>query len=110
MNHTLQDIYASNLLWGQNFGYPLRDPKPSDKFDLESLQIGDVGYINNYSEFKWLFNIRSLLKELLEGGIQNLTFNEPASNWVFDIKKVLMVGVKQTLEEPRYNFHVPLEV
>ena len=104
MNHTLQDIYASNLLWGQNFGYPLRDPKPSDKFDSEGLRIGDVGYINDYGEFKWLFSIRSLPKELLEGGIQNLTFDEPASNRVFDVEKVLMAGVKQTLEEPRYDY------
>jgi len=54
-----QGVYATNLQ--QNRGYPLRIPKPSAKlgspYDKEGLQIGDVGYVNDYGEFIRLFNI-----------------------------------------------------
>ena len=102
MSRTPQDIYASNLLRGQTFGYPLRDPKPSDKFDFEGLRIGDVGYIDDYGEFNWVFHISSLPKGLLEGGMQNLPLDQPVGKQVFDTEKVFVAGVKQILKEPRY--------
>ena len=109
MSRTPQDIYASNLLRGQSFGYPLRDPKPNDKSDLEGFRIGDVGYIDDYGEFNWIFNIRSLPKELLEDGIHNLPLDLPAGKQAFTAEKVFMAGVKQVLEEPRY-IHIIVNV
>ena len=100
MSRTPQDIYASNLLHGQRFGYPLRDPKPNDKFDLEGFRIGDVGYIDDYGEFNWVFHISSLPKEFLESGVQNLPLDQPAGKWAFNAGTVFKAGVKQVLEQP----------
>ena len=102
MNRSPQDVYASNLLRVQSFGYPLRNPKPKDKFDPEGFRIGDVGYVDDYGEFNCIFNISSLPKELLEDGTQNLPCVGPASKEGFDTGKVLKAGVKQILKEPRY--------
>ena len=105
MSHrTPQDVYASNLLRVQNFGYPLRNPKPEDRFDPEGFRIGDVGYVDDYGKFNKVFNISSLPKELLEDGIQSLPLDQPVGEEAFDTGKIFRAGVKQLLEEPRY-FH-----
>ena len=56
MSRTPQEIYASNLLCEQTFGYPLRNPIPGGS-NADGLRIGDVGYINTHGEFKAIFNM-----------------------------------------------------
>ena len=102
MNRTPQDVYASNLLREQSSGYPLRIPKPTDKSHLEGLQIGDVGYIDDYGEFNVVFNINFLPRELLEDGVQNFPLIQPVGKVAFDTGHVFKAGVKQILKDPRY--------
>ena len=88
MNHrTPQNIYASNLLRVQSFGYPLRNPKPKDKFDPEGFRIGDVGYVDDYGKFNCVFNISFLPKELLKDDIQSLPLDQPASEEHLTLEK-----------------------
>ena len=105
MDKTPQDIYASNLLREQNYGYPLRNPRPKDKFENEGLRVGDVGYVDKHGEFKLVFNIHSP-----PGKHQNRTLkislSPPAAQQVFDPDTVLMAGVERELRpwaesEPR---------
>ena len=95
MDRTLQDVYASNLLRGQQFGYPLRNPEPNDASDLEGYQIGDVGYVGDYGDFNQVCNLIELHKELQEPLRQS-------SRKMFQAETVLKAGVRQTLKEPRY--------
>ena len=101
MNRTPQHAYASSLLREQNFGYPLRNPRPNDKADLEGFQIGDVGHVDENGRFHPVLNIGSPPKEL-QGQIQRFHFVPPVGELAFKPKKVFMAGVKRTLEQPRY--------
>ena len=98
MSRTPQDIYASNLLRRQSFGYPLRNPRPKDRFSsLEGFRIGDVGHIDENGEFNVLFNITSppeTLQNLLAPGFD---LAQPPAKPAFNAGKIFMAGVKRKL-------------
>ena len=105
MSRIPQDVYASNLLRRQSFGYPLRNPRPKDKSNQESFRIGDVGHVDENGEFNILFNISFLPKELQD---PDWYFDpaQPAAKPAFSADKIFMTGVKQNLgprsqSEPR---------
>ena len=95
MDRTPQDVYASNLLREQHFGYPLRKPEPKDASDFEGYRIGDVGYVGHYGDFNRVCNLIELHQELQEP-LRRFSGKE------FPAEMVLKAGVKQTLKEPRY--------
>ena len=112
---THQHVYAANLR--QNFGYPLRNPKPNSRLGQpyvnEGFQIGDVGYVDDYGEFIWLFNIKFPLpgKEKLPEEFHDRSLNppdeliefaQPVAEQAIKLEKVFMAGVVPNLEEPRY--------
>ena len=103
MGSNPQHIYASNLLRQQSFGYPLRNPRPKDKFDPEGFRIGDVGHVDGNGKFNLVLNICSPPKEL-EGQIPSFHLVQPVGEPAFKPKKVLMAGVKRILKEPRYRY------
>ena len=108
MPRALQDVYASNLLRAQNFGYPLGDPRPKYESDLEGLQVGDVGYVDDYGEFNSAFNISSPPKEL-QGKIPGFHFSYPISTPAFPSGTVFMAGVKRIPDYPRYR-HTTVDI
>ena len=59
MDEAPQNLYAKNLR--QPYGYPLWSPKPKpglpSSYEEHGLQIGDVGYVNEFGMFEVLFNI-----------------------------------------------------
>ncbi|KAG6369265.1 hypothetical protein JVT61DRAFT_15509 [Boletus reticuloceps] len=109
---THQHVYATNLR--QNFGYPLRNPKPNSRlgqpYVKEGLQIGDVGYVDDYGEFIRLFNIKFPLpnKEKLPEEFHNrslnppdnlIEFTEPVAEQALWPGKVFKSGVNQNLKD-----------
>ena len=95
MDSTPQHVYASNLLRRQSFGYPLRNPRAKDKFDLEGFpQIGDVGYVDSYGEFNVVFNVMSPPKEL-QGQALNFHLTQPVAKLAFNPDTIFMAGVER---------------
>ena len=97
MNRTPQDVYASNLLREQHFGYPLRNPEPNNTSDsdTEGIRIGDVGYVGDYGDFNRVCNLIGHHTELQKPLHQFARKTFPA-------EKVLTAGVKRILEDPKY--------
>lgn len=110
MNRTPQHVYASNLLREQRFGYPLRNPRPKDKFDEEGFQIGDVGYIDKNGKFNWVLHISSPPQEL-QDRIQGFHVLQPVYEPAFGAKKVFTAGVQRdpVAGKSRY-FHIPVDI
>ena len=103
MSRTPQDVYASNLLREQSFGYPLRDPT-SQSSNLEGCQIGDVGYVDALGEFKVVLNICSSVEEQ-QGRALGFDIDQPYAKPAFDARQVFMAGVVRknlVVEAPRY--------
>ncbi|KAG6369268.1 hypothetical protein JVT61DRAFT_15513 [Boletus reticuloceps] len=110
---TPQHVYAANLK--QEFGYPLRTPKPNSRlgqpYVKEGLQIGDVGFVDDDGEFIWLFNSKFPLSdsdklEKLPEEFHNRTltppdtfieFPEPVLKHGFDPETVFTFGVERNL-------------
>ena len=109
MRRAHQHVYASNLLRGQDFGYPLRNPKPDDKSAQEGLQVGDVGHVDENGKFHQILNIRCLPQEL-QGRIPGFNLVQPVGELEFKPKKVIVAGVKRiaTRSQPRY-LHVTVD-
>ena len=93
MSCTLQDVYASNLLRRQRIGYPLRNPRPKDKFDPEGFQVGDVGYVDDNGRFNPLFNIQSLPEQLQDRCPNFPLGNQPLGEPELGAGTVIMAGV-----------------
>ena len=102
MRRTRQDVYASNLLRAQDFGYPLRHPRPKDKSDSEGLQVGDVGYVDGDGKFNWVLSIR-FPPERLQDQIPSFDLALPVGGQEFKPGEVFMGGVKRILDHPRYR-------
>ena len=92
MSYTPQDIYASNLLREQRFGYPLRNPN-SQSSGLEGCRIGDVGYVDAHGEFKVVFNIHSSDTEVLRGQTLSFDLDQPYAKPAFEARQMFMAGV-----------------
>ena len=108
MRRTPQQVYASNLLREPDlWGYPLRNPSPKDKSNLEGLQVGDVGYVDGNGKFNWVLNIR-FPPEGLQGRIQRFDLALPVGEREFKPGKVIRAGVKQIPYDPRY-FHMSVD-
>ena len=102
MRRTRQHIYASNLLHEPHLGgYPLRNPSPKDKSDLEGLQVGDVGYVDGDGKFNRVLNIR-FPPPGLQDRIPSYDFSLPIGVEEFKPKKVIMAGVRRIPNHPRY--------
>lgn len=109
MSSPPQGVYATNLQ--QNRGYPLRIPEPSSKlgspYDKEGLQIGDVGYVDDYGGFVRLFNICfPLPDETRASGIPpfdptQLKEAPSKSPLALPGDHLFMTGVKRQLENSR---------
>ena len=110
MHRTRQHVYASNLLRLEPHlgGYPLLNPSPKEKSDLEGIQVGDVGYVDGDGRFNWKFNIRFPPGEL-QNQIQSFDLALPAGEVVFKPRKVIITGVNRILDGSRY-FHITVDV
>ena len=104
MDRTPQDVYASNLLRGQSFGYPLRNPRPKDKSDLGGLRVGDVGYVDKNGTFNLAFNISSPPNEL-QDVIPGFPLAQPDFEQAFKPGEVFVAGVQRILDVPRCRHH-----
>ena len=104
MRRTRQDVYASNLLRAQDFGYPLRNPRPKDPSDSEGLQVGDVGYVDGDGKFNWVLNI-GFPPNGLQNQIPSFHLPLPVGRREFKPGEVFMSGVKRILDVPGY-FHI----
>ena len=96
MSRTPQDVYASNLLRRQSFGYPLRNPRPKDKYSEEGFRIGDVGHVDENGEFNVLFNISSPPKALQDPLVApGFDLAQSPAKSAFDAGKIFMAGVER---------------
>ena len=107
MPRTWQDVYASNLLREQHFGYPLRNPRPTDASDSEGLRVGDIGHVDENGTFILAFNISSPPKEL-QGEIPGAPLPQFFLKEMFSRESVFKAGAKQILGEPRYR-HITVD-
>lgn len=103
-NYPAQDVYATNLQL--NRGYPLRIPEPNKKlsepYAKGGVQIGDVGYVDEYGEFQLLFNIGfSFLDD--SPPVKPIPFKEPDNTGPERLynNTVLMNGVERQPNESR---------
>lgn len=102
MSRTPQEIYASNLLCEQTFGYPLRNPSPGTS-NAEGCRIGDVGYVDALGEFKVVLNINSGDEER-HGRALGFDLDHPYAKPAFHPRQMFMAGVVRknlVAEKPR---------